>query len=261
MALPTKKVKYLLTTIELPSNKAIKIKVRPFTGEEEKLFLMIKSAKEDFNKIQEIVVQVITNCIVESPRGFQVKDLCLFDIEWIFLQLHSISIDNTIEFVYNNTENIEKKLCGEKCPREIKVQIPIVDIKVHYPENSGKTLVLYDNEELGMLGLTLKYPTAELMPLIGELAKTDESTQLEEMIYGCLENFFDDKQTYVPDRNDPNEVAETKTMISGFTFDQRKIIKRFFEEMPIVKHSFEVKCPKCGTGETLTLSGLNDFFL
>lgn len=261
MPLP-KRIVYQLTSVELPSNHAIILKLRTFTGEEEKLFLMLKSAQEDGKKIQETAVQVISNCIVEAPKTFKVKDLCLFDIEWLFLQLHSISIDNTLEFVYNNVENIEKKLCPPECPTEVKVQIPIADIKVSYPENSSKTIVLYDDPEIGMLGLKLKYPTAEMMPLIVELEKKDESSQLDEMVFACLENFFDAEQTYVPDRNDPKEVAETKTMISGFTFEQRKKIKKFFEEMPSIKHTFDVVCPVTGTLlEKMSLQGLQDFFL
>lgn len=260
MALP-KQVKYPLTTVELPSDPRIKIKIRPFTGEEEKLFLMLKTGNEDYKKVQETIIQVIGNCIHDAPPKFELKDLCLFDIEWLFLQLHSISIDNTIEFVYNNTENIKNGLCKPDCSPEIKIQIPIADLKVHYPENSAKTIVLYDREDIGMLGIKLKYPTAEMMPLIVDLEKQDESTQLEEMIYVCLESFFDDKQSYVPDRNDPKEVEDTKAMIQGFTFEQRKQIKKFFEEMPTVKHTFNVVCPKCGPRETLTLKGLNDFFL
>lgn len=260
MALP-KQVKYQLTTIELPSDPRVKLKIRPFTGEEEKLFLMLKTGNEDYKKVQETIVQVIGNCIHEAPSSFKIKDLCLFDIEWLFLQLHSISIDNTIEFTYNNTENIKTEACKPDCPVEIRIQIPIADVKIHYPEDTSKTIVLYDNEDIGMLGLKLKYPTAEMMPLIVDLEKSDESTQLNDMIYVCLENFFDDKQTYIPDRNDPKEVEETKTMISGFTFEQRKLIKKFFEEMPTIKHTFDVKCPVCGFRESLTLRGLNDFFL
>lgn len=260
MALP-KTIKYPLTTIELPSNHSIKIKVRPFTGEEEKLFLMLKTAKEDNKKIQETIVQVISNCIVEAPPSFKIKDLCLFDIEWLFLQLHSISIDSTIEFVYNNSENIEIKECTPECPSEIRIQIPISDIQIQYPENPNKTIVLYDREDIGMLGIKLKYPTAEMMPLLSDLAIEDESTQLNDIIFLCLENFFDTEKTYVPDKSDPKEAEETKTMISGFTFEQRKLIKNFFAEMPAVKHTFDVQCPKCGFRESLTLQGLNDFFL
>lgn len=261
MALP-KQVKYLLTTIELPSNKNIKLKVRPFTGEEEKLFLILKESKESPEKVQETIVQVITNCIVESPSTFQIKDLCLFDIEWIFLQLHSISIDNTLEFTYNNADNIKSGECKEgECPTEIKIQIPVSDIQIAYPENVNKNIVLYDREDIGMLGIKLKYPTAEMMPSIVELEKKDESTQLEEMIFLCLENFFDKEQTYVPDRNDPKEVEDAKKLIAGFTFEQRKEIKAFFENMPSVKHTFEVHCPKCGFRESITLQGLDNFFL
>lgn len=261
MALP-KQVKYLLTSVDLPSNPKIKLKIRPFTGEEEKLFLMLKSAKEDYAKIQETILQVIQNCIVEAPNNFKISDLTLFDIEWLFLQLHSISIDNTIEFKYNNIENIKAGECLQgTCPAEIKIEIPVSDIKVHFPENSSKNIVLYDREDIGMLGLTLKYPTAQMMPELLELQNKDESTQLEELIFSCLDCFFDKEQTYVPDRNDPKEVSEAKAMIKGFTFEQRKLIKKFFEEMPTVKHTFAVNCPKCGFRESLTLQGLNDFFL
>lgn len=260
MALP-KQLKYATTTVSLPSKTSVQLKIHPFTGHEEKLFLMMKASKENVSKIQETVLQVINNCLVDPPSGFSIKDLTLFDIEWLFLQLHSISIDNTIEFIYNNTDNKQKEICKTDCPNEIKVQIPISDIKVNYPETDFSKIVLYDNEDIGMLGLKLNYPKAELVPMISELVNADEAKQLDELTFSCLEYFFDKEQTYIPDRNNETEIAETKRMISDFTFDQRNKIRAFFENMPSLKHSFTVACPKCKHSEILTVQGLNDFFL
>lgn len=260
MALP-KQVKYSTTKVALPSKSNVELKIHPFTGHEEKLFLMMKAAKEDAAKIQDATLQVIQNCLVDPPPGFSIKDLTLFDIEWLFLQLHAISIDSTIEFVYNNSENKEKELCKDNCPNEIRIQIPISTIKVQFPTENLSKIILYDNDDIGMLGLKLSYPKAELVPMISNLIKEDEAVQLEELTFACLEYFFDKEKTYIPDRNDETEVIETKKMISDFTFEQRKKIRLFFENTPTLKHSFEVKCPKCGNHETLTVQGLNDFFL
>lgn len=257
MALPKQKIKYLLTTIKLPSNPKVEIKVRPFTGEEEKLFLLLKESKEDLKKIQETVIQVISNCTVFAPTDFKIEDLSIFDVEYIFLQLHSISIDNFIEFSYNNEEKI---LCNENCPDEIKVKIAIQDIKVEYPESSNNSIVLYDREDIGMLGITLKYPTTGIMEQLVEVLKADEVTQLENVIFLCIHSFFDKDQVYVVNKNDENEVEETKKMISSFTIAQKNEIKKFFNDMPSVKHSVDIVCPSCSRKETIVLQGLNDFF-
>lgn len=260
MSLP-KKQSYPVHELELPSSKE-KIKIRPFTGKEEKLFLLAKAESDNLDKIQDTVLQVISNCIVNAPKSFTIDDLTLFDIEFLFLQLHSRSIDSIIDFTYDNSEN---KSCEseETCPSEIKCQINIEDIKVKFPDKSidGK-IVLYDNGDSDMLGIKLKWPTATIIKKISSLLNHDESTQLQELIFECLEFFYDENTTYVVDRSNQKEIDEAKEMIAGFTVKQNEMIRKFFDSVPVISHTLEIKCPKCSAViETMTLSGLNDFFL
>lgn len=260
MALP-KKITYPIHSIEIPSSKKL-LKIRPFTGKEEKLFLLVKTEQNNLHKIQEVILQVISNCLIETPKDFKIDSLTLFDIEYIFLQLHAKSVDSIIDFTYSNAENVESGLCTNQCPDSIKCQLNIEDIKVKFPDTKidGK-IILYDDESTGMLGIKLNWPTASVLKSLSEIVNLDESSQQEFLVYECLEYFFDKDTVYTPDKSNKQEVEETKEMISGFTFEQNKKIREFFDSTPVVSHDIEVKCPECERIETIKLQGLQDFFL
>lgn len=260
MALP-KKIVHPLYTIEIPSSGK-KIKIRPFSGKEQKLFLLAKEEPDNIQRIQEVIVQVITNCLEEVPPLFKVGDLTLFDIEYLFLQLHAKSVDSIIDFTYNNSEAINSGKCKPDCAPEIKSQLKIDDIKVinKAGKNDGK-IVLYDSEDAGMLGLKLNWPTAKILSSLSNLITLDEPSQLEFLIYECLDYFYDKTDVFTPDRKNQAEMDELKEMISAFTFDQNKKIREFFDSTPVVAHELEIKCPDCGRIEKIHLQGLQDFFL
>ncbi len=255
MALP-KKIQYPLHSFEIPSTKQ-KIKLRPFTGKEEKLFLLAKADSENIQKIQDTMLQVISNCLVEVPADFDMNKLALYDIEWLYLQLHSISVDPCIDFTYNNTD------CGEEdCPEHIKCKLEISNIKVQFPEKTlDNKIVLYDSEETGLLGVKLKHPTAQILSKLSELAKLSEAEQTEQILIECIEYFFDKENTFVPDKSSEKEMLELRELISGFTFEQNRKIREFIDNVPTVAHTLEAKCPKCQTCHLVKLSGLQDFFL
>lgn len=259
MALP-KKITYPIHTVEIPSTKK-KIKVRPFTGKEEKLFLLAKTEPDNIQKIQEVIIQVISNCLIEVPKGFKVNELTLFDIEYIFLQLHAKSVDATIDFTYNNSENITTGKCKENCPDTIKCQVNIEEIRVQFPKKHDGKIVLYDNEDTGMLGIKLNWPTANILNSLSEIVTLDESSQQEYLTFECLEYFYDKDQVYTPDKSNQDEIKEAKEIIAGLTFDQNKRIREFFDSMPLVAHDLVVTCPSCARTETIKLQGLQDFFL
>ena len=261
MALP-KKITYPVHTMILPSTKE-EIKIRPFTGKEEKLFLLAKAESDNPHVIQDVVLQVISNCLVEVPPKFDINKIKLFDIEYLFLQLHSKSIDSQIDFIYNNKENIKSGACKEDCPTEIKCKVNLNDITVKFDSKDHKEdgkIILYDSEE-GMLGIKLSYPSANILKSLKDIVKLDEASQQEFLVYECLEYFFDKDAVYTPDRKNQSEVTETKEMISNFTFEQNKRIREFFENIPAVEHNLDIICPSCGHKETITLKGLQDFFL
>ena len=79
--------------LELPSTGK-KIKYRPFLVREEKI-LLIALESEDMKQITNAVVSILTDCI--QTRGIKVSDLSTFDIEYLFLNIRSRSVGETVE--------------------------------------------------------------------------------------------------------------------------------------------------------------------
>ena len=90
----------------LPSNKK-KIKYRPFLVKEEKI-LIIAMESRDPEQITNAVKQVISNCIIS--RGVKVEELPIFDIEYLFLNIRSKAIGESIEQIVTCGDDGETKV-------------------------------------------------------------------------------------------------------------------------------------------------------
>ena len=141
MQLP--KIQYPLTTIEIPSTKK-RVAFRPFLVKEEKILLLAKESeqKED---IYLAILQVINNCAADTT--FDCSKLTLFDMEYLYLKLHGISVNNVINVSYKDSE--DEKLYEFQIPID-KVEIKWPDKAVHKIEINQKT------------GLIMKYVRADL---------------------------------------------------------------------------------------------------
>ena len=88
MALP--KIDSAIHSTTLPSNNQT-VKYRPFLVKEEKI-LMTAQESRDEEAILDAVRQILGNCVV-SPKKFDVDNLPMFDIEWLFIRLRAVSVN------------------------------------------------------------------------------------------------------------------------------------------------------------------------
>ena len=142
MALP--KIDLPIFELELPSTGK-KIKYRPFTVKEEKIFLV---AQESNDAQQEVLAvrQVVNNCLLDHD----VDTMPMFDLEYIMLILRSKSVNNIIEFKINDPETEEL----------LELSLDIETITVEMPAKGVEQVKI--NEEYSLF---LKYPS------INEFAK------------------------------------------------------------------------------------------
>ena len=112
MALP--KIEHPIHNIKVPS-KDKTYKFRPFLVKEEKILLMAKESKNSYD-ILTAIKQIVNNCSIEDT--FDVDKITLFDLEYIFLKLRAVSIDNMItklpfydmvDFIVDNNLNRNKQ--------------------------------------------------------------------------------------------------------------------------------------------------------
>ena len=91
--MPLPKINTPTYELTLPSNGK-KIKYRPFLVREEKILIMALET-EDQKQITDAVIQILDSCIM--TRGVKIESLATFDIEYIFLNVRSKSVGETIK--------------------------------------------------------------------------------------------------------------------------------------------------------------------
>ena len=233
MALP--KIAVPTYELEIPSNKE-KIKYRPFLVKEEKILLLAQEAGEE-NDILNAIKEIINNCTYEK---LNVEKVALFDLEYIFLQIRSKSIGETIEL---------KLLCDDDGETYVDVEIAVEKIKVNFPKDHTNTLQLTDTISLIML-----YPQMSALNLV-----TDSDTEtIFHMIKTSIGQIIDGETIYEQADFTENELDE---FIESLSSDHFKQIQNFFETMPKLRHEVKFKNPKTKKQNKVMLEGLNNFFV
>ena len=130
MSLP--KIDYPLYTITVPSLKK-SYKFRPFLVKEEKLLLMAKESKE-MSDIFTAIKQVVNNCAIDER--FDVDKLTIFDLEYIFIKLRAMSVDNIVKVSYKDFQDekvydfeIDLNNIEMEMPKNIKNKITLNECK------------------------------------------------------------------------------------------------------------------------------------
>ena len=139
--MPLPKINTPTYELTLPSNGK-KIKYRPFLVREEKILIMALET-EDQKQITAAIIQILTACIM--TRGVKLNELATFDIEYLFLNVRSKSVGETISL---------NLICPDDEKTNVEVSIDLDSIKVK-KDKSHTNIVKLDNN----LSLKLKYPS------------------------------------------------------------------------------------------------------
>ena len=93
--------------LTLPSNGK-KIKYRPFLVKEEKI-LILAIEGGDMKDITTAIKDVLSNCILS--KGIKIDDLPTFDIEYLFLNIRSRSVGESIDLIITCPDDGVTKVC------------------------------------------------------------------------------------------------------------------------------------------------------
>lgn len=222
--------------LTIPSTKQ-KATFRPFLVKEEKLLLMAKQSGEQQDIIN-VVQQVIVNCDVSGV--IDPRDLASFDLEYLFLQLRSKSIGETIDISYIDPED----------DKTYDFSILVDDIKVTENDEHNKIVKLSENS-----GIVMKYPSARLMTEV--VSQEDVADILFFMIRGCMDFYFEDDKIHYFKDSKPEEVSE---FIENLPTSVLKSFEKFFDTMPKLYHKIEYTNEK-GTERTIEFKSIEDFFM
>jgi hypothetical protein len=237
--MPLPKIATPTYELELPSTKQI-IKFRPFLVKEEKL-LVLALESEDTKNITTAIKTVIKNCIIS--RGVKVETLPTFDIEYLFLNIRGKSVGEEVEV------NIIAPDDGET---SISVKIDLEDIKVVENENHSKQIKLDDN-----LMMEMKYPSLDQFIKNNFDFEDNNVDKSFELIATCVDKIYNEEEVWSTDDVSKKEVIEFLEQMSSSQFKQ---IEKFFETMPKLSHTIEVRNPVTKVNSTVVLEGLSSFF-
>jgi len=241
--MPLPKINTPTYELTLPSNKK-KVKYRPFLVREEKI-LVLALESEDQKQITDAIIQIIGDCLI--TKNIDVTKLPTFDIEYLFLNVRSKSVGETVEV------NVT---CPDDGKTKVETSINIDDIKVIKDKNH-KLIVQLDDK----YSMKLKYPTLDQFienNFDFEMAEAKESVSAAmSMLSTCIDMIYDDQESWDASESTKEELD---AFIDQLNTKQFQEVEQFFKTMPKLSHTLKVKNPQTDVESEVVLEGLASFF-
>jgi hypothetical protein len=234
MGLP--KIEHPIHKIKVPSTKK-QTTFRPFLVKEEKLLLMAKESKSPVDILTSIR-QVVNNCSLDDK--FDVDKLALFDLEYLFLKLRAVSVDNVIKVAYKDLED-NKIYSFDVDLNEVEVKFPSkkVDNVIKINENSG---------------IIMKYPPASLYGDKQFLETSEE--HMFDLIVRCVDKIYSNEEVY---EAKDLEIKDIEDFLETLDIQTFKGIQDFLLSTPKINKVLTYENEK-GKKKRVVLKSLNDFF-
>ena len=224
--------------LTLPSNGK-KISYRPFLVKEEKI-LILAIESDSLKEISRSIKDILKNCIL--TKGVKVDELPTFDIEYLFLNIRSRSIGESIELVVTCPDDNETK---------VNTTIYIDEIEVKKNKEHSTDIKIDDTYTMRM-----KYPSLD--EFIDENFNFEgQSDNSFDIIASCIDMVFSEEEAWEAKDCTKKELIEFVEQMNSAQF---KEIEKFFDTMPQLSHQIEVQNPKTKVKSTVTLEGLASFF-
>lgn len=240
MALP--KIDVPTYEIELPVSKT-KIKYRPFLVKEQRNLLMAIESLES-STIQQNIKDILYNCTL--TEGVDIDKLPIIDVEYYFINLRGKSVGEIVESRYRCNNEVN----GQECGNIMEKDVDLTKIKVQMKEDISPEIQLTPN-----ISIKLKYP---------EFGIVNDSLRYENindvtfnMIAQSIEYIYDGQQFYYANESTPEELVE---FVEGLNQEQFSKIENFFNNLPKLKETLDIKCSKCGFEHKIEVEGLESFF-
>ena len=237
--MPLPKINTPTYELTLPSNGK-KIKYRPFLVREEKILIMALET-EDQKQITAAIIQILTACIM--TRGVKLNELATFDIEYLFLNVRSKSVGETISL---------NLICPDDEKTSVEVSIDLDSIKVKKDKSHTNIVKLDDN-----LSLKLKYPSMKQFIESNFEAGVETVSNTMDVVISSIDMIYNEEESWNASESTKKELED---FIDQLNTKQFKLIENFFDTMPKLSHKVKVKNPKTNVESTILLEGLAAFF-
>ena len=241
--MPLPKINTPTYELTLPSNRK-KVKYRPFLVREEKI-LVLALESGDQKQITDAIVQIIGDCLI--TKNIDVTKLPTFDIEYLFLNVRSKSVGETVEV------NVT---CPDDGKTKVETSINIDDIKVIKDKNH-KLIIQLDDK----YSMKLKYPTLDQFienNFDFEMAEAKESVSAAmSMLSTCIDMIYDQEESWDASESTKEELDEFIDQLNTKQFQE---VEEFFRTMPKLSHKLKVKNPQTCVESEVVLECLVSFF-
>lgn len=233
----------ILTTqnyeLTLPSTDR-QVKFRPFLVKEEKVLLQALES-EDTKQLVTAIKDIVSAC---TYGELNVDEMPLFDLEYIFLQIRTKSVGETAKV---------KLLCSDDKETYADVEIDLTKVEVHVEDDHDNNILIDENRKLGMI---MKYPTINSIDHTMDVTGL-KTKQLFDMIGNTIYQIYEGDKTYMAKDYGKNDLQQFIEALDSKTFDK---ITKFYQTMPVLKHTVEFENPKTKVKNSITLQGIQDFF-
>jgi len=239
--MPLPKVNTPTYELVLPSSGR-KIKYRPFLVREEKILIMALES-EDVKQITSAVVEILNGCIL--TKGTKIEKMSTFDIEYLFLNVRSKSVGETIDV------NI---ICPDDNKTSVEMNIDLDTIKIKKDRNHKDTIKIDDS-----LSMKMRYPSMDqfIESNFDSSTQGDDIKTTLDMIVSCIDTIYTEEESWSGTDSTKKELQE---FIEQLNSKQFKLIENFFTTMPKLTHKVKVKNPNTGVESEVLLEGLAAFF-
>ena len=237
--MPLPKVNTPTYELVLPSTGK-KLKYRPFLVREEKILIMALES-ENVKQITEAVIEILESCIL--TKDFEINDLATFDLEYLFLNVRSKSVGETVEI-------------NVTCPDDNKTTVPMsIDLdSIKVKKTKGHSNIIKLDDKYSM---KLKYPSMiQFIENNFDVEETNVNQSLS-MLSGCIDMVYDEEESW--EASDCSQ-EELDGFIDQLNTKQFKEVEKFFDSMPKLSHKVKVTNPKTGVESDIVLEGLAAFF-
>lgn len=222
MALPILETPKFSTN--LPSDN-LRVDFRPFTVKEQKNLMIVQQGGDEKTALKALG-DCLTACVEQE---INLQNRPVIDFEWLFLQVRSKSVGETIELTTK---------C-QKCGNVLEFEMDINKIeKPKFPDNKVKI-----NGDL-----TIEFRAVSLSDL-------HSVKEPNEIVAKCAKAVFYKNESYTEFTTD-----EFLKFIEPLTLSDYKKVDEYFSSQPNLKLETKAKCFKCGVENQVKMEGVFNFF-
>lgn len=218
-----------------------KILYRPFLVKEEKILLLAKESGETVD-IYRALKQVVQNCVV-SPENFNVEKIATFDLDYIFIKLRAVSINNMVEFqVKDSDDGITYDLT-----------LDLNTVEIIKPDKPADRNIMIDQH----YGIRMKYTSTAVSERMANMKSITDMNM--EMIRDSIEYVFsaDDEGMWPWATTPEKEKEEFIDSIPAVVYGK---IQDFFLSSPKIEHIVKYTNSE-GVEKQVVFRTLDDFFV